>query len=392
MLTAEEFEAKDSSSRNSQGQLITVYGFSIFFRHLSNVEEPGQLLGFSSEAEPRHLLGFILMAGGGHFAEYGSLGIELMLGGEVLVVHKTFHRYTVTRSPMENYPATGVRDAQDVCPNLLGGLPCDHNGASLLKDIQEPWPSWKGHLQGAGAHLSCVPSTNRARFFVESCSDPSRGAGESETVPLNREESTEAQEWLEPQGVPSTPVEDLLFTACKTGDLKTLQHLLGMADGAAQEGEDCHSNNMHHLLNASLNESGWTLLHVAAAAGRSAVVRLLLQTGADPAIRDKQNQPPYCVSADKQTRNEFRRFMDEQPEKYDYIQAQVPGPLTSQMEAKQAERRRAHKAQRKQREKEERESQQLLKQEENEKRCFALLSDREKIHCPSHTDPCCHNL
>ncbi|XP_048342939.1 ankyrin repeat and zinc finger domain-containing protein 1 isoform X3 [Sphaerodactylus townsendi] len=474
--------------RNSQGQLITVYR-CVLNTVKGNVEEPGQLVASLQRQSP-DTSWVILMAGGGHFAG------AVFKGSEVLV-HKTFHRYTVRA---RRGTAQGVRDAQGCMPKSAGASLRRHNEAALLKDIQELLASWKGHLQGAERIFLRAPRTNRARFFVgkngplqqndprirgipfstrratfhevqrvhralrdlqvyekdttvedligspcktwrkivdqpeaspqhhdspsrsendeeegeenalcqletvevilstldlrefevapnrnqkkrrkkpkilaESCSDPSRGAGESETVPLNREESTEAQEWLEPQGVPSTPVEDLLFTACKTGDLKTLQHLLGMADGAAQEGEDCHSNNMHHLLNASLNESGWTLLHVAAAAGRSAVVRLLLQTGADPAIRDKQNQPPYCVSADKQTRNEFRRFMDEQPEKYDYIQAQ-----TSQMEAKQAERRRAHKAQRKQREKEERESQQLLKQEENEKRCFALLSDREK--------------
>ncbi|XP_077176884.1 tRNA endonuclease ANKZF1 isoform X2 [Paroedura picta] len=218
----------------------------------------------------------------------------------------------------------------------------------------------------------------KPKALTESCSDASRGTEEHETLLLNRDESTEAQKWLVPQGAASTQVEDVLFTACKTGDLKTLQHLLGMADGAAQEEEECSSSHLHCWLNASLDESGWTLLHVAAAAGRSAVVHWLLQAGADPAVRDKQERPPYCVSADKQTRNEFRKFMGEQPEKYNYIQAQVPGPLTAQMEAKQAERRRVHKAQRKQREKEERESQHLLKQEEDEKKRFALLSDREK--------------
>lgn len=63
-----------------------------------------------------------------------------------------------------------------------------------------------------------------------------------------------------------------------------------------------------------------------------------------------------------------------------YIETiQVPGPLTAEMEASQAERRRAHRAQRKQHEKKEREAQQLLMQEEEEKRRFALLSDREKV-------------
>uniref|UniRef100_A0A8D0C1C7 Ankyrin repeat and zinc finger peptidyl tRNA hydrolase 1 n=1 Tax=Salvator merianae TaxID=96440 RepID=A0A8D0C1C7_SALMN len=172
-----------------------------------------------------------------------------------------------------------------------------------------------------------------------------------------------------------TSVQDVMFTACKMGDVSALQHLLGVP---ADAGHDDNGLSPQQLLNTPLDESGWTLLHVAAAAGRSEVVRLLLEAGADPAVRDRQEQPPYCVSANKQTRNEFRRFMSEQPQKYNYTQAQVPGPLTTEMEARQAERRRAHKAQRKQREKEEREAQQLRAQEEDEKRRFAALSDREK--------------
>nr|XP_056707587.1 ankyrin repeat and zinc finger domain-containing protein 1 [Euleptes europaea] len=483
--------------RNSEGQLISVYR-CVLNTMKDNVEEPGELVASLQRQSP-DTSWVILMAGGGHFAG------AVFKGNEVLV-HKTFHRYTVRA---RRGTAQGVRDAQGSMPKSAGASLRRYNEAALLKDIQELLASWVGHLQDAERIFLRGPRTNRARFFgsrnsplqqndprirgipfstrratfhevqrvhrtlsglqvygkgtavadligsprrtwrkiadqseaslqhhgelggalpsspstseedgeesplsqLESVEvilstldlrefevapkrhrkkrrkkpkaltgtcDPSRGAEESETMSLNREESTEAQKWLEPQGASSTPVEDLLFTACKTGDLKTLQHLLGMADGAAREGEECSSNNLCHLLNTSLDESGWTLLHVAAAAGRSALVRLLLQAGADPAVRDKQERPPYCVSADKQTRNEFRRFMGEQPEKYDYIQAQVPAPLTAQMEAKQAERHRAHKAQRKQREKEERESQQLLKQEEDEKRRFALLNDCEK--------------
>ncbi|XP_053149135.1 ankyrin repeat and zinc finger domain-containing protein 1 isoform X2 [Hemicordylus capensis] len=208
-----------------------------------------------------------------------------------------------------------------------------------------------------------------------SCTETSGGIDEPEGS-SRREELPKARKYLETP-VPNTPLQDSLFTTCKTGDLRALRHLLGMADGTAGI-EECNGDTAQQLLNAPLDESGWTLLHVAAAAGRSAVVRLLLEAGADPALRDRQEQPPYCVSADRKTRSEFRRFMGEQPEKYDYVRAQVPGPLTAEMEAKQAERRRVNKAQRKQREKEEREARQLLEQEEDEKRRFALLSEREK--------------
>ncbi|XP_066467700.1 tRNA endonuclease ANKZF1 isoform X2 [Tiliqua scincoides] len=215
----------------------------------------------------------------------------------------------------------------------------------------------------------------KPKAVAESCTETSGGAEEPEASLFRRQLSAGTQKLVEAQA-PITSVQDTLFTASKTGDLRTLQYLL--ADGAAEEGEECSGTTPQQLLNTPLDESGWTLLHVAAAAGRSAVVRLLLEAGADPALRDRQERPPYCVSADRQTRSEFRRFMGEQPEKYNYIQAQIPGPLTAEMEARQAEHRRAQKAQRKQREKEGREARQLQEQEENEKRRFALLSDREK--------------
>ncbi|KAL8183012.1 UNVERIFIED_CONTAM: hypothetical protein K2H54_012089 [Gekko kuhli] len=481
--------------RNSEGQLLSVYR-CVLSTTKGNVEEPEELVA-SLQRQSLGTSWVILMAGGGHFAG------AVFKGNEVLV-HKTFHRYTVRA---RRGTAQGVRDAQGSMPKSAGASLRRYNESALLKDIQELLASWAGHFQGAERIFLRAPRTNRTRFFgsrngpleqndprirgipfstrratfhevqrahkalsslqvygkdtavedligsprktwrkiveqdeaspqrqasptgseenkeeeegeesppcqlecvevtlstldlrefemapkqnrkkrrrkpkapTESCSDASRDVGESEALFSNTDESSEAQKWLEPQGAPSTPVEDVLFTACKMGDLKTLQHLLGTADGTEGEGDESSSSSLPSWLNTSLDESGQSLLHVAAAAGRSAVVRLLLQAGADPAVRDKQERPPYCVCADKQTRNEFRRFMGEQPEKYDYIQAQVPGPLTAQMEAKQAERRRAHKAQRKQREKEERESRQLLKQEEDEKRLFAQLSDREK--------------
>ncbi|KAM6397290.1 tRNA endonuclease ANKZF1 isoform 2-T2 [Pluvialis apricaria] len=185
-------------------------------------------------------------------------------------------------------------------------------------------------------------------------------------------------------GDPQTQLRDALFTACKTGDVGTLRHLLGVPEsggllGNSKDGEGTQPLDMtHSLLNEPVDERGCTLLHVAARAGKAEAVCLLLEAGADPALRDGQERTPYCVSADKLTRNTFRKFMVDRPDKYDYSRAKVPGPLTQEMEAKKLEKKRAQKAQRKQRDQAKREEQQRWEREQEEKQRFAALSDREK--------------
>ncbi|KAI1237247.1 hypothetical protein IHE44_0014505 [Lamprotornis superbus] len=182
-------------------------------------------------------------------------------------------------------------------------------------------------------------------------------------------------------GDPQTQLCDALFTACKTGDVQTLRRLLGVPENGGMPGdsEDGESLDMaRSLLNQPVDEHGCTLLHVAARAGKAEAVCLLLEAGADPALRDRQERTPYCVSADRLTRNAFRKFMVDHPDKYDYSRAKVPGPLTQEMEAKKLEKKRAQKAQRKQREQAQREEQQRLEQEQEKKQWFAALSDREK--------------
>ncbi|NWW74374.1 ANKZ1 protein, partial [Climacteris rufus] len=185
-------------------------------------------------------------------------------------------------------------------------------------------------------------------------------------------------------GDPQTQLCDALFTACKTGDVRALRRLLGVPEnkglpGDTEDGEVTQSLDMaHSLLNQPMDERGCTLLHVAARAGKAEAVSLLLEAGADPALRDRQERTPYCVSADRLTRNAFRKFMVDHPDKYDYSRAKVPGPLTQEMEAKKLEKKRAQKAQRKQREQAQREERQRWEQEQEEKQRFAALSDREK--------------
>ncbi|XP_053926656.1 ankyrin repeat and zinc finger domain-containing protein 1 isoform X2 [Cuculus canorus] len=216
----------------------------------------------------------------------------------------------------------------------------------------------------------------------QGCSDAQSGQP-GLVIELQEEAGTEPLPWGD-GGDPQTELRNALFTACKTGDVGTLQNLLRVPESGdllvnSEDGENVHPLDMaRSLLNQPMDERGCTLLHVAARAGKAEAVFLLLEAGADPAFRDGQDRTPYCVSADKLTRNAFRKFMVDHPDKYDYSRAKVPGPLTQEMEVKKLEKKRAQKAQRKQREQAQREEQKRWEQEQEEKQQFAALSDREK--------------
>lgn len=85
-------------------------------------------------------------------------------------------------------------------------------------------------------------------------------------------------------------LRDEVFTACKVGDVDALCRFLQLP-GETSESQEQQENNPLDvqrpltLLNKPLDSSGFTLLHVASAAAQKAVVRLLLDAGADPACR-----------------------------------------------------------------------------------------------------------
>ncbi|XP_078722241.1 tRNA endonuclease ANKZF1 [Lampetra fluviatilis] len=222
-------------------------------------------------------------------------------------------------------------------------------------------------------------------------------------------------------------VRDELYTACKVGDAGTLRRILGpllprpvdphphdlpppegssplpvdsasgsprapsggqphapesteergrLAEGAAFP--ECSAEAVAAMLAEAVGAAGWTLLHVAAASGQRTAARLLMEAGADPTIRDRKGRPAYCASADKETRHEFRRYAAQRPGKYDYARAQIPGPLTDEMESDRAERKRAQRAARRVKDRDQREEQRRQEAEDAETRRFASLSDREK--------------
>ena len=112
------------------------------------------------------------------------------------------------------------------------------------------------------------------------------------------------------------------------------------------------------------------------------MIRTLLLHGADPSVKDKQKKVAYTLAETKDTRNIFRKFMGEFPEKYDYKSAMIPAPLSKEEEdqklAKQKDKKKAQRDAKREKDKKVKEVEKKVKQEKEEKDRFLNLSDREK--------------
>ncbi|KAE8581442.1 hypothetical protein XENTR_v10024796 [Xenopus tropicalis] len=194
--------------------------------------------------------------------------------------------------------------------------------------------------------------------------------------PQEGDEDQADEEHKKAEGDELCRARNALFTCCKTGDLETAKQILQNLLNCVQQPPSVGSE--HELVNERLPIGERTLLHVAASAGHGDVACLLMDAGWDPGLRDSAGQTPYSVSADKRTRNRFRQYREEKPERFNYSKSQIPGPVSEEVEARRAEKKRVQKAQRRQKEKQEKEEKLRREEEEAEKRRFAALSDREK--------------
>ncbi|MEE6488985.1 hypothetical protein FKM82_015456 [Ascaphus truei] len=181
-------------------------------------------------------------------------------------------------------------------------------------------------------------------------------------------------------------LRNTLFTCCKTGDSETAKRILrdllpraAPPPPSADPPATVEVGNLDRLVNERLPVEERTMLHVAASAGHGEVACLLMDAGWDPAFRDSETQTPYSLSADKLTRNWFRKYRADNPERYNYIKSQIPEPVSAEAEIRKNEKKRAQKAQRKLREKEEKAERIRREEEEAVKERFAALSDREKV-------------
>jgi len=184
-------------------------------------------------------------------------------------------------------------------------------------------------------------------------------------------EESDAEEQVDDR--PDTvQLQNEMLTAVRSGNNQMLEKLI-----SGQE-----EVQLAEILNNQFGENKSTLLHLAAKHGCKTVIRTLLLNGADPVVKDKQKKVAYTLAETKDTRNIFRKFMGEFPEKYDYKSAMIPAPLSKeeeeQKQAKQKDKKKAQRDAKREKEKKVKEVEKKVKQEKEEKDRFLNLSDREK--------------
>ncbi len=164
------------------------------------------------------------------------------------------------------------------------------------------------------------------------------------------------------------------YSACLTNNSKVLNELF-----------DSHKTNekLRVILNQRFNTNGITLLHLTSSLGHVDCIRPLLANNCDPAISDlEKSKVPYQLCARKAVRDQFRRFMNDFPVKYDYKAAQIPPGFNEESETKKRDKEKEKKRQqrkiKKEREQNFKSKQELLILENEDKRKFLSLTDAEK--------------
>lgn len=178
-----------------------------------------------------------------------------------------------------------------------------------------------------------------------------------------------------------------IYTACVTNNPTRLKQLFD---------DRIHSNTnkisteetslmVESLLNKRLNkQNGFCILHLTSQLGHYECVQQLLQNGANPTLNDmtRQKRLPYFLASNKQTRDQFRRFMNDYPNRWDYSKAAITCPLSeeklNEKLQKEREKKKEKRKIRKKRESEQKQREKKFEDEQLERKMFLSLTDQQK--------------
>lgn len=293
-----------------------------------------------------------------------------------MVAHKTFHRYVVRAK------AGGKQSSKDATGKFArsaGSRLRRYNEVALERDIVELLSSWSPHIATADLIFVHAPSSNARTLFSDAQTALLQSNPRLRRVPFVTHRPTfsetkrvarlltavfrpeEADNLLQQQASAHLKDEEAAAAAAAAEALAATHLAPDRAErdgpgaaaaaqaAASQHGvQDDHGEVQEQQGQQQEEEqqpAGQdTPLHKAAKAGDPERVRRLLDGGHDPCARDAKGRAPYALAADKDTRDAFRRFMAQHPDRWDYSTSGIPSPLTEEMEAAQQAKKAAHKA------------------------------------------------
>lgn len=258
------------------------------------------------------------------------------------LAHKSFHRYVVRAK------AGGRQSSKDATGKSIksaGAQIRRYNEAALEKEIRETLASWKQLLANAD-HIFVQASVSNAQpIFGGDEAALSRSDPRIRNIPFNTRRPTfsETKRVLHALVSVFEPSSHALQAAAPA------KQAAPKPPKASPKKEDPASSVAS---TPQAPKEPDPPLHEAAKAGNADKVKGLLEGGADPCQADSKGKVPYDVAADKAVRDAFRRFMASEPDKWDYIAAGIPSPLTDELEFQQLAKQAEKKARQREKEKE----------------------------------------
>lgn len=131
------------------------------------------------------------------------------------------------------------------------------------------------------------------------------------------------------------------------------------------------------IFNENLDKNNNTPLHLASFYEQQNILKYLLENNANPCNKNIKQQTPYAITQNEEIRLIFKKFAQNNPNKYNYNKAQIPLPTLSFEEI--AEKKKQKQKLKKERDKLKKKEKQLKVEEDVEKQKFLQLSDLEKV-------------
>ncbi|XP_042511981.1 ankyrin repeat and zinc finger domain-containing protein 1 [Macadamia integrifolia] len=322
---------------------------------LGENEIVGRLKRLIREPRDKTCLRVVLLASGGHFA-------GCVFDGNSIVARKTFHRYVVRAKAGKKQSS---KDASGKAANSAGSSLRRYNESALKKEIQELLAAWKPFFDASSCIFVHAPSNNRQLLFTGGKAHFNHQHSFVWHVPLTVRRPT----FKEAKRVYNHLTRVVYEKECQPSIKDDSELILSTAQASNPKSNDVQLDQLQNEETAEVssdlkNSDGLpasteneiivtsTVLHEAAMSGNAEKTLELLEQGLDPCVRDSRGRTPYMLADEKEVRNTFRRFMALNLDKWDWHAANVPSPLTKEMEESQAAKQAEKDAKRKAKSKE----------------------------------------